>query len=306
MAATVAAECALLLTGDYGYLELIRSQIEFLLSMAKTREDGQLLVPTRITPDGWEGYQPRGIQWLARVYHASMDPRDYALITRLREGERENDWNAVEVAGDRSSGNLEARFQYYEGQNPDWPVKRLQAEYEYVLGMYQFMRSDARDVSQIIDENRWPPNPVVTKGLTQVTMGSPQPVYNGGLLRAQVRYFDPEERRAGLPKDVAALVDKLEPDAAGIQLVNLNRTETRSVIVQAGAFGEHRFTQVRFEEADPDESNPSVEPATRSLTVNGKRFAVELPPSTSIRLDAHMTRFVNQPSYAFPWHGESR
>ena len=306
LAATVAAECALLLTGDYGYLELIRSQIEFLLSMAKTREDGQLLVPTRITPDGWEGYQPRGIQWLARVYHASMDPRDYALITRLREGERENDWNAVEVAGDRSSGNLEARFQYYEGQNPDWPVKRLQAEYEYVLGMYQFMRSDARDVSQIIDENRWPPNPVVTKGLTQVTMGSPQPVYNGGLLRAQVRYFDPEERRAGLPKDVAALVDKLEPDAAGIQLVNLNRTETRSVIVQAGAFGEHRFTQVRFEEADPDESNPNAEPATRNLTVNGRHFAVELPPSTSIRLDAHMTRFVNQPSYAFPWHGESR
>ncbi len=306
LAATVAAECALLLTGDYGYLELIRSQIEFLLSMAKTREDGQLLVPTRITPDGWEGYQPRGIQWLARVYHASMDPRDYALITRLREGERENDWNAVEVAGDRSSGNLEARFQYYEGQNPDWPVKRLQAEYEYVLGMYQFMRSDARDVSQIIDENRWPPNPVVTKGLTQVTMGSPQPVYNGGLLRAQVRYFDPEERRAGLPKDVAALVDKLEPDAAGIQLVNLNRTETRSVIVQAGAFGEHRFTQIRFEEADLDESNPNAEPATRSLTVNGKRFAVELPPSTNIRLDAHMTRFVNQPSYAFPWHGENR
>ena len=301
LAATVAAECALLLTGDYGYLELIRSQIEFLLSMAKTREDGQLLVPTRITPDGWQEYQPRGIQWLARLYHASMATRDYELIVRLRQGELENDWNAVEVAGDRSSGNLEARFQYYDGCNSDWPEKRLQAEYEYVVGMFRFMRSDARDVSQIIAENRWPPNPVVTKGLTQVTMGSPQPIYNGGLLRAQVRYFDAESARAGLPRDVAALVDKLEPDAAGIQLVNLNRTETRRVIVQAGAFGEHRFTQVRFEEVNPDESNPSAEPATRTLPVNGRHFAVELPPSTSIRLDAHMTRFVNQPSYAFPW-----
>ena len=306
LAATVAAECALLLTGDYGYLELIRSQIEFLLSMAKTREDGQLLVPTRITPDGWEEYQPRGIQWLARVYHASMDPRDYELILKLRQGERETDWNAVEVAGDRSSGNLEARFQYYDGCNPDWPEKRLQAEYEYVLGMFRFMRSDARDVSQIIAENRWPPNPVVTKGLTQVTMGSPQPIYNGGLLRAQVRYFDPVELRAGLPRDVAALVDKLEPDAAGIQLVNLNRTETRSVIVQAGAFGEHRFTQVRFEEVNRDESDPNAEPVTRTLPIDGKRFAVELPPSTSIRLEARMTRFVNQPSYAFPWHGEKQ
>ena len=300
LAATVAAECALLLTGDYGYLELIRSQIEFLLSMAKTREDGQLLVPTRITPDGWEEYQPRGIQWLARVYHASMDPRDYELILKLRQGERETDWNAVEVAGDRSSGNLEARFQYYDGCNPDWPEKRLQAEYEYVLGMFRFMRSDARDVSQIISENRWPPNPVVTKGLTQVTMGSPQPIYNGGLLRAQVRYFDPVELRAGLPRDVAALVDKLEPDAAGIQLVNLNRTETRSVIVQAGAFGEHRFAQVRFEEVNPDESDPSAEPTTRTLPIDGKRFAVELPPSTSIRLEARMTRFVNRAELRLP------
>jgi len=103
LAATVAAECALLLTGDYGYLELIRSQIESLMSLAKTREDGQLLLPTRITADGWEGYKSRGIQWLARVYHASMDSRDYDLITKLREGERETDWNAVDVAGDRSA-----------------------------------------------------------------------------------------------------------------------------------------------------------------------------------------------------------
>ena len=137
------------------------------------REDGQLLVPTRITPDGWEGYQPRGIQWLARVYHASMEARDYELITRLRAGERESDWNNVEVAGDRSSGNLEARFNYYDGVNPDWPEKRLKAEYQYVLAMYEYMRHDSRDTAQIIAENRWPPNPVVTKGLTQVTMGSP-------------------------------------------------------------------------------------------------------------------------------------
>ena len=302
LAATIAAECALLLTGDYGYLDLIRTQIEFLLSMAKKREDGQLLVPTRITPDGWEGYQPRGIQWLARVYHASMDARDYELILRLRKGERENDWNAVEVAGDRSSGNLEARFQYYDGQNPDWPEKRLQAEYEYVLGMFRFMKGDSRDVSQIIAENRWPPNPVVTKGLTQVTMGSPQPVYNGGLLRAQVRYFDPEDARAGLPRDVAALVDKLEPNETGIQLVNLNRTESRNVIVQAGAFGEHQFTQIQFKEVNLDESKPEVGATTRTAPVNAKYFAVELPPSTSIRLDANMERFVNQPCYAFPWH----
>ena len=37
--------------------------------------------------------------------------------------------------------------------------------------------------------------------------------------------------------------------------------------------------------------------------VDGKYFAVDLPPSTSIRIDAGLNRFINKPSYAFPWHG---
>ena len=50
-------------------------------------------------------------------------------------------------------------------------------------------------------------------------------MYTGGLLRATVRYFDADRTRPGLPPDVAALVDKLEADSAGIQLVNLNAGE---------------------------------------------------------------------------------
>ncbi len=142
------------------------------------------------------------------------------------------------------------------------------------------------------------PNPVVVKGLTQVTMGSPQPVYNGGLLCATVRYFDPDRDRPGLPQDVAALVDKLDPNQVGLQLVNLSRTEPRNVVVQAGAFGEHQFTEIRFQEKDQnDESSEHV------ISVDGKYFAVQLPPSTRIRLEVGMRRFVNDPSYAFPWHG---
>jgi hypothetical protein len=299
LAATIAGECALLLTGDFGYLDLIRSQIELLLSLSKTRDDGQLLVPTRMTPNGWEDFKPMEIRWLARVYHASMDAKDYELIARLRDGEKETDWNEAEVAGDRSGGSLEARFQYYDGQNPNWPEKRLQTEYQYVTAMFEFMRRDPRSVAQIISDNRWPPNPVVTKGLTQVTMGSPQPVYNGGLLRATVRYFDPDRARPGLPTDVAALVDTVEADHAGIHLVNTSTAEPRNVIVQAGAFGEHQFTDVRYRTADGDEPSESV------TAVNAKSFAIHLPPLTSIRVAAGMRRFANRPSYAFPWHGDT-
>ena len=43
---------------------------------------------------------------------------------------------------------------------------------------------------------------------------------------------------------------------------------------------------------------------TRTTTVEGKHLTVELPPSTAIRISAGMQRFANDPSYAFPWHGD--
>ena len=325
---TIAAECALLLSGDYGYLELIRSQLKMLLEQSITREDGQLLVPMRHGPDGWYDHQPMKVYEPAHLYHASMSPEDYELISRLRDGEQDRDWNEVAPQRDRRSGDSEyARFQFYDGKNPQWPEKVLGAEHQWITAIYEGMRADSRDAATIIEDNHWPPynpdmpgrrdygceaaNPVMAKGLTQVTMGSPQNVYVGGLCRAQVRYFDPDRGRPGLPPDVAALVDELKPDATGIRLVNLDRNRSRNLIVQAGAFGEHRFTDLRY--AETVKQQPIENPggrmmedgaiSRRTVPVNGKYFAVELPPSTSVRLEAGMQRFVNDPSYAFPWHG---
>ena len=249
----VGAECALLLTGDFGYLELLRSQIRVLLDNAVTRDDGQLVVPTRYGPDGWEAYKPMRMKDLAHLYHASMDPQDYEMIAMVRAGDVERDWNHVMFEAEKNNGNTEyGRFQYYDGKNPDWPQKILDAEYEGALGLFEATRNDTRDVETIIADNQQPPQVVLTKGLTQVMLGAPQAVYTGGLLRATVRYFDPDRARPGVPEDVAALVDKLGSDVVGVQLVNLNRTETRNVIIQAGAFGEHQFTRVRFQETDGD------------------------------------------------------
>ena len=295
----IGAECALLLTGDFGYLELLRSQVKLLLDNAITRDDGQLLVPTRYGPDGWEAYKPMRMKDLAHLYHASMDPQDYELIARVRAGDVARDWNHVMFEAEKNNGNTEyGRFQYYDGKNPDWPQKILDAEYEGALAVFEGMRNDTRDIPTIIADNQQPPHFVLTKGLTQVMLGAPQAVYTGGLLRATVRYFDPDRARPGVPEDVAALVDKLGPDMVGVQLVNLNRTETRNVIIQAGAFGEHQFTKVQFQEADSEGSSERIVP------VDAKFFAIELPPSRAIRLEIGMRRFANSPSYAFPWHGD--
>ncbi|MBM3932840.1 MAG: hypothetical protein FJ319_00800 [SAR202 cluster bacterium] len=308
----VAAENAVMLSGDVKYLDLLRLQVKYLLDRAKTDENGQLLVGARHGPDGWGAWQPMRLRELSYIYHVSMSKEDYDLICRLREGTRDMDWNAAPVEGDRRSGNSEfPRFQYYDGKNPDCPEKILAADYHVAFMQYDAMQHDTRDTAQIIEDNNWPPNPVVVKGLMEVTMGTPQTLYNGGLNRGTVRYFDTDRNRPGLPSDVAALVDKLGPDVVGIQLVNTNPTEARRLIVQSGVFGEHQFKSVSYNAAEVafKDNNPKQRARAertkveRSLPLDSKYAGVELPPGTSIRLDLGLKRFANRPSAAFPWHG---
>ena len=316
MGATIAGELSVMLSGgDTGYLEIMRTSVERLLDMAKVRHDGHILIPGRITPEGWTDYRTMHVRDWSHIYHASMEQRDFDIFARLRDGDRENDWNEVRPQSDRRSGDSErARFQYYDGKNPSWPSDILSADYEFAQTQYEFMRSDPRSAAEIARDGKWAPNPVIIKGLVQVTTGTPQTIYNGGLLRSTVRYFDvggqenrgsfpnPEpqtlnpDSRPGLPEDVAALVDKLGPTTVGIHLVNTSRTETRRLVVQAGAFGEHSFTEVAARKQGE---------AAAPTQVNGKHFAVTLPPSTSIKIDAGMRRFSNKPTFAFPWHGDS-
>jgi hypothetical protein len=53
-------------------------------------------------------------------------------------------------------------------------------------------------------------NPVVTEALVQLTWGGPQVIYNGGLQKARLRYYDAGRRRPGLPASVAALVSSID------------------------------------------------------------------------------------------------
>ncbi len=294
---TIAAECCQMLTGDDGYLELLRSQIKLMLIRSHEAEDGssRLVTPNRYDR-GWGHYrhadpQVYRFQDLAHLFHASMSEEDRQLVHGLRAGDAGTDWNDVQPTSEKGIGTTEkARFQYYEGSNPDWPEKILTAEYDSALAVYDGIQNDNRDREQIKAEHKNAPNPVFTKGLTQVAMGAPQSVYCGGLLRATVRYFDAQKRRPGLPADVSALVDELSPDRLGLQLASLSNDATREVIVQAGAFGEHAFSEIEFVEGG----------AEKTIRVDSKYFRVRLPPHSTVRLKISYQRFVNQPGYAHP------
>jgi hypothetical protein len=129
-------------------------------------------------------------------------------------------------------------------------------------------------------------NPVATQTLTNLTMGA----YLAGniwTLHARFRYFDPVKRRAGLPSDVGALVEKLDADSATLVLVNVDPVEARTVVVQAGGYGEHRFD--------------SVEVNGKTQTIAGPLLNVRLEPGAGARMQFRMARYVNPPTLAQPW-----
>jgi hypothetical protein len=151
-------------------------------------------------------------------------------------------------------------------------------------------------------------NPVSTEALVQLTLGAPQMIYNGGLLMCRVRYVDAQRRRPGLPRDVAALVETIERERTVLRLVNLSPFEGRRVVVQAGAYGEHRFGQVRHrvrtsEYPGPigDYAAPELESESRTAWVGESRFQVELDPGTEAVLDLETELYANTPCCDLPW-----
>src|SRR5207302_1513346 len=85
--------------------------------------------------------------------------------------------------------------------------------------------------------------PASVDSMIELALGGLPPKNRGKLLFCQLRYFDPIRRRAGLPEDVAALVDKLTAEETAVTLVNTNPVAGRSVIMQAGGYAEHLFLE---------------------------------------------------------------
>jgi hypothetical protein len=310
---------------------LIRSQVKVLLDHSVTR-DGTLLVPYKYGTQGWYDFRPFHPHVLSHIWQASFDPDDWNLIEIFRKGTKNGpwdppatqspdrpkpgeelwqpdgsvlDWNTL--YNDHRDGqhtlNEPAYLNYLGGTFPDWPEKILEAEYEHVCLTLERMRSGTY-VHEWASQTLIEQNPVLINGLRQVIMGGPPIGFNGGLLRAQLRYFDKDRARPGLPLDVAALIKKVDSKGVVVHLVNTSAFETRTVIVQAGAYGEHQVTDVMFKEQVKDSNGKSVI-TEKVFPVNKKYFAVELPPSSSAELGISLRRFANKPSFAFPWHGDT-
>jgi hypothetical protein len=265
---------ALMMSGDQSWIGVLRRQLDNIYAQKKV-ENGKTLLPQMYgDPSGYKGNGPP--QWyhftnnlftdrLTEIYMWSMDPKDLARI----------------------SG--EPWVEYLKGNDPDYPVKALQSD----------LASIRRDMKEVAKDPTTPDtrladyllefSPAATNALINLTLGAYLPNGRIWTLHARFRYFDPERRRAGLPEDVGALVEKLGADSATLSLVNLNPVEARSVIVQGGAYGEHQFESATVEGGS-------------ATPVAGPLLTVRLQPGAGARIRFAMKRYAHAPTLAFPWN----
>jgi len=254
---------ALLLTGDQRYVDTWRGVIDYINSNAK-EIDGQLMYPHSYGDDGWYNYQPKPFDSGAQeVYYWSMDRDDLRLIV-------ENPW-----------------IDYLEGKNPSYPVEALRRDLASVRRRVMLMRQDTTTPDTRLSDDTNHLNPATTEALTQLMLGGLPTGRIGFPLHCRVRYFDLVRRRAGIPEDVAALVEKMTADETTLTLVNVNQVEERTVVVQGGAYAEHQLLSA--------EIDGMVTP------VNQPYFIVHLAPGCGMRLMLKTRRYANLPTMAFPW-----
>ncbi len=281
---------ALLLSGGAtAHLDLFRSQWDWLWAQGK-EQNGEWQLPFWYDDKGWREYRPADPRLPILVWSLTQRAADRERVERILG---QQDWNTVNETGWGDEGNVRAWYRFIHGNLPTFPEQVLHS------GQRHLARRLAQIRSEPTDPQRWPPvsrwendvhhwlnrNPVSCEGLVQTMLGAPMPIYHGGLLHAQLAYFDEAAARPGLPPDVAALVEQVDEQGVVVQLINLNPLRRAVVRVQGGAFGEHVITLV-------------TDLATGVTTaVNDPALGVELAPAAGLRARLDLQRFARTPAY---------
>jgi hypothetical protein len=255
---------AFYLTGDDKYLDCWRKQIDA-INANRRMNNGRWEYPRMYGDNGWYAFTPQP--------YAENALELYALSMREDDAKR--------------AGNS-AWLDYLNGKNPEYPERALSADLARIRSRVAGMRRDPTTPDTRLADDPMAFNPASVHSLLNLAMGSVDQGRGGNSLVARLRYFDPANRRPGLPADVAALVERMTADETVVNLVNVSQLHPRTVIVQGGAYGEHEITGV---------ANGSGAQAQGS----GRLVTVKLSPGSGGKLALKMRRHVNQPTFEFPW-----
>jgi hypothetical protein len=273
--AVVAFMNAYLMTGDDRYLQVWRTQTDAINAQAKT-VDGVLQSPTMYGPQGWYSYKPglyrtNGLD----IWYMSMRDDD------LKRADTPHPW-----------------IDYLHGKNAAYPVTAQREALEAVRNRMDYLLHKDKTTPQTrLADTLLNYNPAQVTQLIHLMCGGihiarpswskTSPAQGGAPLYARLRYFDPVNKRPGVPEDVAALVSGLTDSSVTVTLVNINPVRSRTVTVQAGGYGEHQFT--------------GVEVSGKLQPLSGKYATFELAAGAGATATFTMKRHVNPPSLNAPW-----
>lgn len=261
---------ALMLTGDQAYAQVLRKQVDNIWAASKM-ENGRRVFPRFFGDQGWYGFQPAGFP---NFFHVVTDVAMWTLQPADLERTPNTGWTA-----------------YLRTGAADYPMTALQQELEEVRANAARVRNDTGSYDYPPHATRGSAgNPVATRALINLTLGGNDPNGSGHgplPLHTQVRHFDPDRRRAGLPEDVAALISSIKPESITLTLVNTSPFTARTVTVQAGGYGEHHFASAKV--------------GDRTFPIDAPYVHVRLAPGAGETLTIAMQRYAHQPTLAFPW-----
>lgn len=283
---------AMILSGDTSYMGMLRRQIHVLLENAIEHEDGKKYPPRVYEDDGWGGRMRFG-RHLVRLYLSEFRREDLQLIEE-----------EIQLWGTPGRFSYNTGYFYHVddfawlyyvlGENPEFPENMMRSDLNRIRRRMQAVRRDDSAPRKRETHHTHRYNPVATHALFNTITGGVGPLLAKGtsMIRTELWHFDPEAARPGLPPEVGALVDSVAKGTVAVNLVNLNQTEPRTVVIQTGAYGENQCI--------------SIHHRGREIEVDSHYFAVRLEPGSGDRLVLKLDRLANTPAAGLPWNKQPR
>ena len=261
---------ALLMTGKQSYVDLWRGVIDRVNDNA-AEIDGRTMYPRMHGDGGWYAHQPTPFDAGAlQTWFWSQEAQDAERVGG-------DDWVA-----------------FVRGNGGAFPEKALESDLELLRRRVAGMRADTTTPDTRLSDDMNGLNPAVTENLTRLMLGGLPTGRDGHSLHCRLRYFDADRRRAGLPRDVGALVERMDAENVDVSLVNLSPVHERTVVVQGGAYAEHR-SEVVSRAGQSVEIQGGIDSQRRSA------FVVRLAPGCGGQLRIRQRRYAHPPTFAFPW-----
>ncbi len=278
---------AMILSGDSSTMDALRRQVRVLLEHKVRHEDGKSYPPGAYEDDGWDGRIRFG-RHLVRLYLSEFREADLKLI----EDERRL-WGADKEFSYRTRFFYHmddtAWLYYVLGRNPDYPQEMARSDLDRIRQRVRAMRGDDSVPAERLTDHTFAYNPIATHALYTLITGGPGPYLGKGtnMLWTEVWPYDPARKRPGLPPEVAMKVDRIGPEVVELEVLNLNQTHGRTLVIQTGAYGENRCLRVHQ--------------GRQTVEVNRHYIVVDLHPGAGSRLTLEVQRRVNPPQAGNPW-----